>query len=191
MSVAVAAYGWEHSGWSGSFYPEDLPEDWRLDYYANEFSAVAVPAGYWQGEPEVAAWRDATPDGFAFFLEVPSAAGPRERMEAGLAVLDDRVGGLLLRGGAEAGALAGRYPVCPLAGDGTVRVDTGGARPLAVARWGRERGAEPAALRAAIEGLAGRAATALLLFEGNPPDPEAMRTAGTLIELLGVDRGSG
>jgi len=189
MSVFVAAYGWEHPGWSGSYYPEDLPDDWRLDFYANEFRAVVVPAARWRADAAEAAvaWYEDTPAGFNFFLEVPSEEAARSRMEAAVAVLGPKVAGLLLRGGAEAGTLAERYPVCPLAGEGTVRADSRGAGPLAVARWGPERGADAAALRPMVDSLAGRAPTALLLFEGNPPDVQAMGTARTIIQLLGAD----
>lgn len=30
--------------WQGDYYPNDLPDDWRLDYYANDYSAVLLPA---------------------------------------------------------------------------------------------------------------------------------------------------
>lgn len=44
MQIHVGACNWQHSSWLGSFYPEDLPEEWRLSYYANEFHTVLVPA---------------------------------------------------------------------------------------------------------------------------------------------------
>ena len=41
-NITVGSYGWRHPHWRGSFYPEDLPEDWQLSYYSNEFSVVMV-----------------------------------------------------------------------------------------------------------------------------------------------------
>jgi hypothetical protein len=69
--LIVGARGWDHPGWNGKFYPEDLPQDWRLSYYANEFSGVLVPKSIWQtSEPElIANWCDDVPDDFLFFLE--------------------------------------------------------------------------------------------------------------------------
>jgi hypothetical protein len=50
--MRIAAYGWDHAGWAGGYYPADLPEEWRLAYYANAFPAV--PA-WWLGAVEEAA----------------------------------------------------------------------------------------------------------------------------------------
>ncbi|MBT8132926.1 MAG: hypothetical protein KJO03_00355 [Gammaproteobacteria bacterium] len=47
-TIHVGAYGWLHQHWMNSFYPEDLPADWRLGYYSNEFNTVLVPSFYWQ-----------------------------------------------------------------------------------------------------------------------------------------------
>ena len=46
-NMFIGCYGWRHSAWRGSFYPDDLPEDWQLAYYSNEFNCVLVPAGDW------------------------------------------------------------------------------------------------------------------------------------------------
>lgn len=42
-NIVIGAMGWDCE----SFYPEDLPASWRLDYYANHFSAVLVPSSQW------------------------------------------------------------------------------------------------------------------------------------------------
>ncbi|MBE0509408.1 MAG: hypothetical protein K0A95_04035 [Chromatiales bacterium] len=42
MQLDIAAYGWEDPHWS-SLYPDDLPADWQLDFYANEFRAILLP----------------------------------------------------------------------------------------------------------------------------------------------------
>ncbi|HID01556.1 MAG TPA: hypothetical protein EYP05_09580 [Piscirickettsiaceae bacterium] len=45
-------------GWDcEQFYPHDLPEDWRLEYYANYFSALLVPSSQWP-EWDEADWTD-------------------------------------------------------------------------------------------------------------------------------------
>jgi len=40
MHITIAVSGFQQEVWSKSFFPDDLPEDWRFDYYANEFRAI-------------------------------------------------------------------------------------------------------------------------------------------------------
>jgi hypothetical protein len=40
--VLVGSIGWQHLEWQDSFYPEDLPPDWRLGFYANEFALAVI-----------------------------------------------------------------------------------------------------------------------------------------------------
>lgn len=74
--VFVGAVNWEHPAWHGGFYPDDLPEDWRLSYYNTQFQAVYLPASVWQDVPEStwAQWLNDTQEGFCFVLE-PAASG--------------------------------------------------------------------------------------------------------------------
>jgi len=68
-TLRVGACDWEHSQWQGSFYPEDLPSEWRLSYYANEFSAVLVPEAKWQAEDvDFEQWAEDVPEGFRFYF---------------------------------------------------------------------------------------------------------------------------
>ena len=71
QTINVGAYGWLHPRWVGSFYPEDLPADWRLGYYSNEFNTVLVPSIYWQEQHLVdcEALLDDVHSGFQFFIE--------------------------------------------------------------------------------------------------------------------------
>jgi len=41
-NVLVGALDWQEDLWVATFYPDDLPEDWRLTYYANEFSTTVI-----------------------------------------------------------------------------------------------------------------------------------------------------
>lgn len=75
-SINLGAYGWQRGPWLGTFYPEDLPENWQLTYYSNEFNTVLVPASYWQTQEErvsvkvdCADWLDNVHDEFQFFVE--------------------------------------------------------------------------------------------------------------------------
>ncbi|HMM47684.1 MAG TPA: DUF72 domain-containing protein [Thiobacillaceae bacterium] len=78
--VLVGAVGWLHPAWDGTFYPDDLPADWRLSYYNTQFQAVYLPASFWQAVSADTwrTWLDDTLDGFHFLLEPgdPAAAAP-------------------------------------------------------------------------------------------------------------------
>jgi len=69
--VLVGAMNWDLPGWRGSFYPEDLPDDWLLSYYNTQFQAVYLPAAVWQAASDMdwAQWLQDTQDGFCFVLE--------------------------------------------------------------------------------------------------------------------------
>lgn len=74
--VLVGGMNWDHPGWRGGFYPDDLPEDWMLSYYNTQFQAVYLPASVWQAVPETSwtQWLNDTQEGFYFVLE-PAGAG--------------------------------------------------------------------------------------------------------------------
>lgn len=95
----IAARGWCHEGWRGGYYPDDLPEDWRLAYYGNEFHAVVVPAAYWEtvDSVEVERWLEDTSERFVFYLEVADLATDWDRFDRLLAPIFPRIGGVLLR----------------------------------------------------------------------------------------------
>lgn len=67
----AGAVGWEHPEWLAAWYPPDLPEDWRLAYYAGEFRCVYLPEADWRAQPEniLAEWGEGLPEGFRLLLE--------------------------------------------------------------------------------------------------------------------------
>ena len=69
--LQLGTRGWRHAHWQNTFYPDDLPEDWQLAYYANEFSTVLVPVEAWSQQADVAQWLDDVPEGFRFYMEAP------------------------------------------------------------------------------------------------------------------------
>lgn len=40
--ILIGSLGWQHAAWQDNFYPEDLPPEWRLGYYSNEFPLAVV-----------------------------------------------------------------------------------------------------------------------------------------------------
>lgn len=95
-AVLLGAEGWLHPGWSGEFYPDDLPEDWRLTYYNTQFHAVFLPHAVWSGATaaEIRQWLEDTHPGFRFVLE----PGPGDATDASAASLfGDRLGRIARR----------------------------------------------------------------------------------------------
>lgn len=92
---ALGAIGWEHEHWVGTFYPEGLPPEWRLSYYATQFDCVFLPHALWAhtAPATLTSWAAETLDRFRFLLEHPSTdLGPEERSR--IAALGER--GVLL-----------------------------------------------------------------------------------------------
>lgn len=95
-AVLLGAEGWLHPGWAGEFYPDDLPEDWRLAYYNTQFRAVFLPYTAWSGATadEIRQWVEDTQPGFRFVLEPAPAAAAEETVRA---LLGERLGGIAPR----------------------------------------------------------------------------------------------
>lgn len=74
MQLELAAYGWQGPEWA-TLYPDDLPPEWRLDYYGNEYAAIVVPAAAWQKATidEALLWLEEAPPGFRFYWELADA----------------------------------------------------------------------------------------------------------------------
>ena len=89
--------GWDPGPDDGSFYPDDLPEDWRLTYFANVLDAVLLGEDVWrQADAQlIEQWRRDVPDSFRFYLRADEtgecfSGGPPFRE-----CLGDRFGGWL------------------------------------------------------------------------------------------------
>lgn len=66
--------GWWTLTDQAEFYPEDLPSDWQLSFFANEFPAVFVPFQTWSrcSQSELLGWREDVHRRFRFYLEAES-----------------------------------------------------------------------------------------------------------------------
>lgn len=70
-SVAFAAFGYSQPHWLTSYYPSDLPEDWRLAYYANEFSHLYIPSADFPAELSLlSTWREELGEAVKLYFEV-------------------------------------------------------------------------------------------------------------------------
>lgn len=73
--VLMGACGWKHQAWLNDFYSEDLPEDWQLGFYSNEFPVVYVPAADWLDVANLdiknlSEWKEDVSENFRFILEI-------------------------------------------------------------------------------------------------------------------------
>ena len=71
--VLMGACGWKHSAWLNEFYSDDLPEDWQLGFYSNEFPVVYVPTVDWINEKDLSEWVDDISDSFRSVLEISTS----------------------------------------------------------------------------------------------------------------------
>lgn len=118
--ILIGTRGWDRADWTGGFYPEALPDDWRLGYYVNHLRAVLVPAETVARADMAAvrAWAEDAYEEFRFVVEVPATLADISRL---IDPIRPQVAGLLLRvtDAVEAGGLASRLreltaqpPVC-------------------------------------------------------------------------------
>jgi hypothetical protein len=104
VGLDVVTCGWELPGWDRDFYPDDLPVDWRLAYFANEFPAAMVSRERWvaAGEASLVSWSQDVPEDFRFYLidsDVTVAHTPRECARRALGV---KLAGLVFETGTTA-----------------------------------------------------------------------------------------
>ena len=106
--LLIGACGWSHPGWSGDFYPQDLPADWRLSYYANEFPVVLITEEEWHlPEADVSSWCEESDASFRFLLEISAATIEEVNSQLQRATaFADRFIGCLLRTGVTSDAKA-------------------------------------------------------------------------------------
>jgi hypothetical protein len=92
MGIEVIARGWDRPDWCGKFYPEGLPDEWRLSYFANAFDSVLIPPTVWQEAPRgrLAQWAEEVPERFRFYLEL----GAFEDIQGATLGMDDTGGRL-------------------------------------------------------------------------------------------------
>jgi len=189
--IALGCFDWRHAAWEGGFYPDDLPAEWRLTFYANEFDALGLAAEAWLAPSleELAGWVKDTREGFRLYPELPARRVPD--LEARLQALGPRLGATLAGEGCppEIIALAGRFaPVWaqatleglpPVAHDLVEALEPGRA-PLVVLDSPR---VDLRAARRAMEVLGPRDGIILLRDAGTAL--ESLQGLRTLRDLLG------
>ena len=69
--VYIGTSGWQYSHWRGSFYPQNLPQNLWLSYYAKYFDTVEVNSSFY-GQTKASTfqkWQHETSDHFVFAIK--------------------------------------------------------------------------------------------------------------------------
>lgn len=219
--LLIGTRGWAHPAWRGTYYPEDLPQDWELSFYGNEFPVVLIPSEAWQEEADASQWLEDSGEALFFICELELNAVSVDQIQEWIkkiAPLGKQCLGVVCRVAAEIApqwatleaallACSKHYPTCVdfvsfapdertlhhlehlyigvcWHGEGAAQAMAYG--PLVMARVDGANIA-PKPLRQIIETCleqAGEDGQAVLLLEGEPPDIETLRAAGTILDLL-------
>ncbi len=67
--VYLGACDWRHPAWCGSFYPDDMPEEWHLAFYSTQYSCVWLSRATWHAARDFEDWLGEVGAGFRFLLE--------------------------------------------------------------------------------------------------------------------------
>ena len=73
MNLHVGTSGYSYKEWKGSFYPEKIPANEMLRYYAERFSTVEINATFYR-MPQASMlinWKEQVPETFRFSLKAP------------------------------------------------------------------------------------------------------------------------
>ncbi|RIK44097.1 MAG: hypothetical protein DCC55_03525 [Chloroflexi bacterium] len=82
MPINLGTSSWQFDGWRGVFYPEGLPKNEQLVYYAGHFRTVETNTSFY-GLPRPATlvnWVESVPPGFTFCLKFPRAISHEKRL---------------------------------------------------------------------------------------------------------------
>jgi hypothetical protein len=112
--VGVVADGWWQLADAEGYYPEDLPADWRLGYFANEHEGAYVDLAHWRAAPHdvMHDWSADVHDGFRFYLDHPRRHGARSDdpadaalIETAMRAIGPRLGGFIQWRSTDVGSL--------------------------------------------------------------------------------------
>ncbi|WP_420135613.1 DUF72 domain-containing protein [Rhodopseudomonas sp.] len=108
--IRIGTSGWHYPSWRGPFYPNGLPINRQLQYYASQFNATELNGVFYRTPtPEaVSGWNDTTGDNFMFAWKAskfithwkrlsPASANSLDLMEDRLRLLRDKVGPILFQ----------------------------------------------------------------------------------------------
>lgn len=110
MAMWVGTSGWAYDEWKGAFYPEDLPGEAMLAYYAERLGSVEVNNTFYRmpRREVLRSWREQVPEGFRFVLKAsrrithqaklgPDAVDPLGYLTTNAGELGDKMGAILFQ----------------------------------------------------------------------------------------------
>ena len=82
MELLAGTSGFSYKEWLGRFYPDKLPADAMLRYYAGHFRTVEINNTFYRmpAEAMLARWAGEVPAGFAFTLKAPRRITHEKRL---------------------------------------------------------------------------------------------------------------
>lgn len=71
MNITIAVNDFQQENWGKQFFPEDLPQEWRFDYYSNEFDSIFLSKLNQQniGKTQIDEWLSESSEDFLVVLE--------------------------------------------------------------------------------------------------------------------------
>jgi uncharacterized protein YecE (DUF72 family) len=83
MNVHIGTSGWSYREWKGSFYPEKLPAEEMLRFYASRFATVEVNNSFYRipSERVLAGWAEQVPEGFRFVMKASRRITHNQRLK--------------------------------------------------------------------------------------------------------------
>jgi uncharacterized protein YecE (DUF72 family) len=78
----VGTSGYAYKEWKGSFYPDDLPNDDMLSFYAGQFGTVEINNTFYRmpSEKVLMQWAERVPQGFRFVLKASRRITHQQRL---------------------------------------------------------------------------------------------------------------
>lgn len=73
QKIRIGTCAWTFDDWAGTFYPVELPQTQRLEFYARQFPAVELDSTFYAapGEETLRRWIEFTPATFRFSCKLP------------------------------------------------------------------------------------------------------------------------
>lgn len=83
MKLHIGTSGFSYQHWRGIFYPDTLPEDQWLEFYARRFDGVEINSSFYHlpFESVIKAWYRRTPGTFTFVLKGSRFVTHRKRLK--------------------------------------------------------------------------------------------------------------
>jgi uncharacterized protein YecE (DUF72 family) len=109
MTPLIGTSGWHYKHWKGPFYPNEMPSDQYLAFYAERFKSVEINNSFYRlpQKAVLARWRDTVPSDFRFSVKasrfithikrLKDPRGPIGKFFRRVAILEDKLSCVLFQ----------------------------------------------------------------------------------------------